>query len=647
MPVQTQDIRRDVAQSQPTNYIAPGVENTAAAQAVTGLFKVGMEYDAGKRQADLGDEVNQITSDYLTHSPVSQEIKPLDDSLASVQAAHDQGKITFNQFQTRVDRAVREAISRRPGLAQEFRAIGAQYAGGPAVEYLMNAERAADAAKQTSADKAETRQYEEDQRVLKEMRERGLDGPLAGNAHPTSGEIQAQYALVGGVSQAMTQNSVAYKALTEKKQGAQDQAYFSEPERIADFSVMTDEIHSKAITGISEVSQKLLDPTLDGAGLAAASLEASNMASSIVNQIKDYGAVHQIPQEVIDSRVAQYNNFRDVMKEFPKLDLQQRTQQLEVLKVSSILSYRNSSPAANAMAVINDALGPQAVPMLISMQPKGGTAAVLAQAFQDGITGQTTDPVGGSIMASAALQSYVALAVPSKVGGEALSPQAQKKTGEAIPAIIRPLYLIRDKDFAKNDIIHQWGTRGPGFIDQLAQNASNLAKNMGAMDKVETAKETARAANNVVRVAWQGLVNSTPSLDGMLMVDWSNGTQVLKYNGNRVGGDLTTEEKLKIQQYNTLINVPSVNKAIDIFTDAGGDADKTSKFLAAYWKNAGDRNAAAANIQNKPQPAAVPKNAPETTSVPEQFASSADGTIFDLPDGSAWKKVGNKMQKVK
>lgn len=151
------DIRRDVGDVSPVNYIRPGVESHAVADAITGITKGIISVDAAVQTEKLAADLDAARAGFITGSPATQEayelgdeeadkemdreLQPLRNVLDTKKRAVEQGSITADRFQLEADVILQQAISKRPGLAPEFRQMHAQYTGGALIEHLTRREQ--------------------------------------------------------------------------------------------------------------------------------------------------------------------------------------------------------------------------------------------------------------------------------------------------------------------------------------------------------------------------------------------------------------------------------------------------------------------------------------------------------------------------
>lgn len=177
----TGDIRRESGDISPTNYIRPGVEDRSSASILGALGETAIAVDQQLAQKRFGDALETLRSQYITGgSPVvaeaQQGVGAEDDAdvgpqltegdkrslkdFASVLNDHDQavaqGRMSYDSFRIRAERLYRIAISKRPGLAAEFRQTAANLMGmdvvGSTVEVLAQMEGARQRSAKDAAD---------------------------------------------------------------------------------------------------------------------------------------------------------------------------------------------------------------------------------------------------------------------------------------------------------------------------------------------------------------------------------------------------------------------------------------------------------------------------------------------------------------
>lgn len=157
------EITRNVGDVSPTNYIKPGVRDDSTAQLIEGAGTIGLAVDEMLATRKLAKGIDAATAQYMVSSPAAaalqdgaadedradavqlseEEVSDLNDFdrvRATTLNAVDQGRMTHAQYKLIVDRQLRMAIARRPGLANEFRNVAGFFSGTAAVDILAAAE---------------------------------------------------------------------------------------------------------------------------------------------------------------------------------------------------------------------------------------------------------------------------------------------------------------------------------------------------------------------------------------------------------------------------------------------------------------------------------------------------------------------------
>ena len=170
------DIRRSTADIQPTNFVRPGVTDTSTATAVenaTKLGDMGFELDRRLAKERFGEALETLRTQFITSEAeglgleddldIGEELagtdkrslKDFEQVLKTQDSAVSQGRMSQEAFRIRAERLYRVAISKRPGLANEFRTVAANYLGmdvvGATVDEILRLRNAEEAAKTDQA----------------------------------------------------------------------------------------------------------------------------------------------------------------------------------------------------------------------------------------------------------------------------------------------------------------------------------------------------------------------------------------------------------------------------------------------------------------------------------------------------------------
>lgn len=141
------DIRRQVGDINVTRFINPGVEDNSSSALLGALGQGALKIDQVVAENKLQKELEEMRNIYtagssaygatagveLTEQDV-QEISQETDRLNRLRRAMEQGKLNRDMFRITADAAIRAAIARRPGLAQEFRQLAANTVGADVID---------------------------------------------------------------------------------------------------------------------------------------------------------------------------------------------------------------------------------------------------------------------------------------------------------------------------------------------------------------------------------------------------------------------------------------------------------------------------------------------------------------------------------
>ncbi len=151
------DITRNVQDVRPNNYVKPGVQSPSPLSLAAELGGQAINLDAQLSRERLQKDAEALRTTYETSAPGAQAVQEglnshdqaqvdgLKGQLGAYDAAVQQGKMSFDEYRVRGERLLRQAISKRPGLASEFRGVAAQSLGvdvvGASVDVLASWER--------------------------------------------------------------------------------------------------------------------------------------------------------------------------------------------------------------------------------------------------------------------------------------------------------------------------------------------------------------------------------------------------------------------------------------------------------------------------------------------------------------------------
>ncbi len=153
------DIRRQVGNIGVTQYVDPGVQDNSMAQGLAAIGGAALDIDQRIGERALENELTAMRDLYESKSfalgsetdddsgitPADRaEIGAESERIGVLQRAVQQGTLSNDLFRLKAEAALRAAIARRPGLAQEYRQLAASTLGmdvsGAAIEQLAQAE---------------------------------------------------------------------------------------------------------------------------------------------------------------------------------------------------------------------------------------------------------------------------------------------------------------------------------------------------------------------------------------------------------------------------------------------------------------------------------------------------------------------------
>lgn len=157
------EFTRQTPDVSPNNYVRPGVQDNSMSTLITGVGGAALELDKQLAVERMGREADALRTEYLVGSPAAiavqesatdvppltaadqKEVGAVKNELSTLEAARDQGRMSYETYKVRGERLLRMAIARRPGLGAELRQTAASFLGtdvvGASVDVLASAEQ--------------------------------------------------------------------------------------------------------------------------------------------------------------------------------------------------------------------------------------------------------------------------------------------------------------------------------------------------------------------------------------------------------------------------------------------------------------------------------------------------------------------------
>jgi hypothetical protein len=543
------DIRRDVGDVSPQLYVRQGVQDTSAATIFSGLAQGAMQLDTELAQDRLQNELEGLRTTYEVSSPAAiavqegapalspedqKDISRLERELKVGQAARDQGRLTFDSYRVRGERALRVAISKRPGLAQEFRAIAAQTLGvdvvGASVDVLAAGERslmqqAEGAAKETAE-------------AIDRMR-KDLDtyaGVVTGGM--SDAQIIEQYqANLEGMTQAKRAKvaSEVGKNLAATQEAGQA---LRTPQATSGFIDQANVAKADLYRQVGQVKFALESPTEsreDKQQILVGSRATVHQRISELNKLAAEGDV----DPAIAAREIESLTTLGTM--FDQLALGGTGVEIDDAAVKGITAYAShvlmaSSDEVPYLSASVKAFGPEIMSQYYG--PTGQFNKVVPLAIGKAMSG-----TGNPVVTAASAADAVSSTMKTVFDKTDIDPEAVNQAAELYGKLAESFVVVPDSGFKQSQF------NGPsGFAGKLYLHREALAKQLGPEQRAKVATTLAAATYNSQRVLSAALFQKYPSLRDKVVTEFDPGTGKLYWP--RDGASLTPMEQAAVAQWN-------------------------------------------------------------------------------------------------
>lgn len=546
------DIRRDVQEIQPANYVNPGVRKPSIMSGIAAVGSAVMDVDVALAKERLAKDAENLRTTYEVSAPGAQavqdaaepapqltagdkaQISSLGQSFTSNQAAVDQGKMSFDEYRVRGERLLRMAISKRPGLAGEFRQLAALHLGtdvvGASVDVLASWEQ------QQLAALAKMKDADTPKPDYKRMRDQ-LDGVGIVNAGMTDEQVAVAYMENADAVRQMLVQSAKKDFVTTAADTQKAGQELNRPQATADF--------------VNSVTDSKLEFYRDfSQGWAA--IKTGQLTSEQQTQVINNGAV-KLNGRVSELRMAMARG--DVDRDIAEKEIQ-GLEQLGVMmtelqsgklentvltnRMEGIMLYLKNGMLDNenvaVMSAATQVFGPEVMTQYV--QPGGAFYKTGVIALGDTLNGTGTPKVKAQNAGSTA--SALVTTVLDRGGAKsnpAMVPAMTQTLANAGQAFVE----MDTKDF-KADYL----TGPQGYLTVLWANRSGLSKALSP----DQAQEVGGAAAMAAQASYQALAVSIgskyPSLRGKLQfgLDPTTGDFI------HPKGQLTPVESAALKQYN-------------------------------------------------------------------------------------------------
>lgn len=638
------DIRRQLQDVQPNNYVQQGVVDTSLATAIQGVGSAAINLDTTLAKERLVDKVEDARAEFLDQSPATEEgRKELQGFVSEVQkndSAREQGRMSYTEYQLRVERLTREAIARRPGLGEDFRRLAANYAGGPAVDFLAERERemlrAAEAKQKTQADA----ELDRDKLMQKEMIDAGFVtmGLYTAGTPEFRTAMEKNFGAYQQWAQANLKSNLADQQVkilesSKKVNGAANTAAWAAKAETLNANIYPGVesalaiLKNKNLTADPTAVRRVLQTLLHGDGTPE-----NRGFSGRWSELEAAGGDGTVDSSVI---TAYRQRFTDAINRVETILSGADDKALLENAVAGLEAEKKLSLFSNDEFLTFTTLFEE-----IPTEVRGK----IASSFEKALLNTTMD-----VMLDKATPSQAMASAPQAVstmvdvflkGGKSPDPIGVQKMTDMLVKYGQAYYLSPDETFNAANFTGSTDASAykVGYVAQLVKYAPQMTKVMTTDQKQEVAQTVAAGADNSIRVLLGGMYRKMPSLRGKVDVTYmpTKGAVFLPK------GELTPTEAATLARYNKAVNIPMLTKALQQY---GGfkTAEEAWSFIGAVSKPA--REARAAATPAKPaKPSQGRTGASGGTSGASSTAPYPDGTRLQGPDGTYVVRNGQPVK---
>lgn len=556
------DFNRDIGEVSPTNYVNPGVQKPSPLSLAAELGSQAINLDTELAKKKLREEAESLRTAYEVGSPAAiavqesdapplsegdqKQVNAVGKELSTIQKAVDQGRMTFDSYRVRGERLLRLAISKRPGLATEFRQVAAQYLGtdvvGASVDVLANAERA-----------MAKKEGKEDGPDFKRMRDH-LDKVGVPSGLLTDEQVSVEYArnldAVQQILRQQAENEVATTAASTQQAGQ----VLRRPTATATFVSEVQAAKLDVYRSFNTASAAIKTGQLTPDQLTTVINNGSAQLSGRISTLRQSMAQGDVDVAIAEKEIAGLEELGRQMTELASGKLGN-----DVLKnkIDGTLLYMQNAMLDNEnVAVLAGAtrvFGPEIMTTFVG--PGGSFNKQAAIALGDTLT-NTGTPITRASNAGSVASSVIASVLDR--GGAKTNPQSVPAMGTTLINGGKAFVEVNPKDFRSDYLT------GPnGYITVLHRQREGLAKALGLEQKQELAQSVALAAsaNRLALVSAFG--KKFPSLVDKVVFQYNTATgDIIQPKGT-----LTATEQSAIRQYNQAFAGKNVAQTIKALTE--------------------------------------------------------------------------------
>lgn len=567
------DITRDIGQVQPNNFIRQGVQTPSPLSLASELGGMAMEVDKQHATSQLEKELDALHTQYETSAPGAQavqedalspsdkaQVNSVGQQLAANKQAVDQGTMTYDQYRIRGERLLRLAISKRPGLAQDFRQVAEQHLGvdvvGASVDVLASWEHKQAAALESAAERQASAEAESMKARVKLARDQ-LASVGVDTAMMSDDQVMGEYPKhESAVRQFLVQQAEGQIVKTQRDTQDNSNALRS-PAATAAF---VGEVN-KAKLDVYKAGMQLYNGIVSGqvkpGDMAAAITAAQAQLSGRISSLHNAMAAGDVNPDLAEKELAGLTELGNQMTQLVggDKDTALLKNRLDGMKMYLQSGFMEDNPTVARLSTVTQLLGPEALASLAG--PGGVLQKPVALAVGD-MLNNTGDPTTNARAAGAGVSGVIATVLDR--GGAATNPASVPHMAQVITNAGKSFVEMPKKDFQASDLT------GPnGYITVLNSHREALTKSIPADQKDDVMRSVSMAALTNYHTLAASMYATYPSLKGKLKFDLDEGTgDFAKF---KAGVTATEAEKSALRSYNQAFDG---KKVLQVIQSLGG-----------------------------------------------------------------------------
>lgn len=576
------DITRDIGQVQPNNYIKPGVQTPSPLGLAAELGGMAMEADRQHASNELGKQLDALHTQYETSAPGAASVQDdylspsdkaqvasVDKQLASNKAAVDQGTMTYDQYRIRGERLLRMAISKRPGLATEFRQVAEQHLGvdvvGASVDVLASWEHKTEAAMEEGA-RAKANAEAEALKAQVKLARAHLESVGVDTANMTDDQVMGEYpqheqAIAEFLKQQATSTVIKTQRDTQDNSNA-----IRRPQATSQFVAESQKVKLDVYKAAMQLYTGYKSGQIKPGDLPAALTAAQADLSGRISTLRASMTAGDVDPDVAEKEIAGITELNNQLTALTsgKLGVDVINNRMEGIKLFVQNGMLENNQNVAVLSAASQLLGPEVFSTFVG--PGGAFNKSAALALGDMIT-NTGDATTKAQNAGSVVSSVITTVLDR--GGASSNPQAVPQMAKVLTNAGTSFVEMPQKDF-KADYL-----TGPnGYITILNSHREALAKSVPDDAKSELLGAVSIAALTNYHALAASLYQKYPNLRGKLdfHLDTSTGDIVRPKAGASVNG----VDASVLRAFNQAF---AGKKVLQVFQTIGGYSPEDAKNL--------------------------------------------------------------------